>query len=684
MSLGQLIVKLGLDAAEFTQGMTASEAKAQRFANKMGSDIQAGAALAAGAIAALGVAAVGAFKIINDQVESIASFQQLSEKIGDTAENLASLKKASDVSGVSMDSIAAASVKLTAALSKTDEEGQGAAKAIKALGLDFDTFKKLSPVDQIDTLAKTFNKFEDGANKTAVAVALFGKAGAEVIPFLNDLAEGSERHITLTGEQIRAADEFSKALARLSSDAGVLRQQLVADLIPTLSDLLKVFTENGNSALDASSKVGVFGGAMQTIKQFIKDTAIELVTLAEWYSKITALAVGYKDVSAALLSGSLSQAREVGAAFRAEFDKTSLKYDALRAKIGAAGDNWRGKGFTDPRIVGGDDTPKPILKYDGVKTPKDKTSGGAEKQTEAEKYLANLQKQLEATDKLTVNEALIRDIQLGRLGAITPMQSLELQLIAQQIDAVKAKEAAEKEAADARKTAHELEKNSILENIKGEQDRAAAGEVLRQSVMTDMEKILELETQYGTALANNVISLETYGRLMDGLQAKVDGLTPAFLNFKDMANSAANSLADGLANAIVQGKSLGDVFKNLVKELAAMIIKAIIFKVVSGVIKSYTGIDISGARAAGGPVNSGNTYLVGEKGPELFTPSQSGKITTNQDTFRPMNVSGGGTSNVYQFSNVGAVTREEFMAGLNSTKQGAVSDVRDNQRRRRA
>ncbi|MDT8372129.1 MAG: phage tail tape measure protein, partial [Gammaproteobacteria bacterium] len=38
---------------------------------------------------------------------------------------------------------------------------------------------------------------------------------------------------------------------------------------------------------------------------------------------------------------------------------------------------------------------------------------------------------------------------------------------------------------------------------------------------------------------------------------------------------------------------------------------------------------LSGARADGGPVSSGKTYLVGERGPELFTPSSSGQIIPN-------------------------------------------------------
>ena len=46
---------------------------------------------------------------------------------------------------------------------------------------------------------------------------------------------------------------------------------------------------------------------------------------------------------------------------------------------------------------------------------------------------------------------------------------------------------------------------------------------------------------------------------------------------------------------------------------------------------------VAGARANGGPVGRGSTYLVGEQGPELFTPGTSGNITPN-------NALGGGSN----------------------------------------
>lgn len=48
----------------------------------------------------------------------------------------------------------------------------------------------------------------------------------------------------------------------------------------------------------------------------------------------------------------------------------------------------------------------------------------------------------------------------------------------------------------------------------------------------------------------------------------------------------------------------------------------------------------SGAREFGGPVTAGKSYLVGERGPEMFTPGSSGGITSNKD------MAGGGQMNV--------------------------------------
>lgn len=692
MALGQLTVRLGLDAADFVRGMSRSEAEAQRLSKQMATDLGNAIGTATIAFTALAAAGVGAFKLISDTTESIAKFQDLAEKVGDTAENFASLKLASDVSGVSLDSVAAASVKLTAALSKTDEDGQGAAKAIKALGLNFDDFKKQSPADQMDTVAKSLAGFEDGANKTAVAVALFGKSGADLLPFLNDLADGSERQISLTGDQIKAANDFSESMAKLGSEMNTLKQQLVAQLIPTLADLAKLFTSAGDEVDASGKKAKPFAGVMAFIADEIRKTVADTYAFIGGIKQLGAGLSGFVANVKANLSGNFEEARRIATATKAEIAAIGKEYDALANKARSAGDGGRGKGFSDPRLVGAAPT-KPSLVFDAIKTKPAKAAGGADKQSEADKYLASLQKQLEATDKLTVTAALLRDIDLGRLGVVLPAQQAELLLIAQKIDAVKANELAEKTASDAKKVIWDLEKKSILENFKSfdeaAQKKAEIGEALRQSVMTEMEQIIAQEQLYNQYLTNSTITLETYNRLMDQLQVRVTALDAPFKTFKEMGTSAAQSLADGLANAIVQGKSLADVFKNVIKQLAAMILKALFFKAIEIGLNAVgarfgapgLGTAIAGKRAGGGNVNKGSSYLVGEKGPERFTPSESGRITTNANTFKQQSGGGGQMTNVYNITAPG-VSREEFTAGLNRSQQGAISDVRQNKLRR--
>ena len=49
----------------------------------------------------------------------------------------------------------------------------------------------------------------------------------------------------------------------------------------------------------------------------------------------------------------------------------------------------------------------------------------------------------------------------------------------------------------------------------------------------------------------------------------------------------------------------------------------------SGISGGVEEMRFRGARASGGPVSGGSSYLVGERGPEIFTPSSSGMITPN-------------------------------------------------------
>jgi hypothetical protein len=81
--------------------------------------------------------------------------------------------------------------------------------------------------------------------------------------------------------------------------------------------------------------------------------------------------------------------------------------------------------------------------------------------------------------------------------------------------------------------------------------------------------------------------------------------------------------------------------------------------------------NLAGAKAEGGPTNAANTYLVGEKGPELFVPNVNGTIIPNNAL--PLNYkgarAGGGQVSINDFSTdilnkLGAPVTSENLAGL--------------------
>lgn len=335
------------------QGASAAQLKAADSAIRMNDaylrGVEIGRQIKVGLIAiaaAAGAAATGAYVAANRIAESIAKYQDLADKTGETAQNIASLQTASDLSGVSLDTVASASVRLTAALSKTDDESKLVAKGIKALGLNFDEFKRMTPAQQLDTLAQSFGKFEDGAEKSAVAVAILGRSGAEMLPFFNDLAEGGERQVRLTEEQIRAADDYTKAMAGLKSQISEVAQRIVADSIPALTELAKITKDAIAEALDLDTTASSLGRNV-SFQTFAENAGRALARMIDYVAQSVRelkVLVDFVGSSAEALkaygSGDFAGGRQIAQGFR---DRYGL--DEWGRKVGKGTADAAGKSF---------------------------------------------------------------------------------------------------------------------------------------------------------------------------------------------------------------------------------------------------------------------------------------------------------------------------------------------------
>ena len=151
--------------------------------------------------------------------------------------------------------------------------------------------------------------------------------------------------------------------------------------------------------------------------------------------------------------------------------------------------------------------------------------------------------------------------------------------------------------------------------------------------------------------------IEKYPELAENAAAAQDALDAAFqedegmANFLDSLGKAQKALSDDLATAFLEGQSAGaafqDFFKKMVKQILSDILRLQIIQPIlgslfgvsfgaGGAVSGMTGGGLTGflsnlipGRASGGPVMKNRPYIVGEQGPELFMPNNSGSIVPN-------------------------------------------------------
>jgi hypothetical protein len=241
--LGSLVVKLSAETSEFRADLGRTARLLDRHANDMKSSMQQVASVAKAAFAvAIGTTSVVAMQaFVTKTLEAAAALQGLSEQTGASTTALSGFAPVATISGTAMEAIGASLAKLSKGLAGVDDETAGASKALQFLGIRAkDVSGNLrDPADVMNDIALKLAEFEDGAGKTAVAMELFGKSGAAMLPFLKDLAENQDLNIRLTAQQIEEADGASKAMARMRAESNFVAQTLVTSAIPSMSVLAK-------------------------------------------------------------------------------------------------------------------------------------------------------------------------------------------------------------------------------------------------------------------------------------------------------------------------------------------------------------------------------------------------------------------------------------------------------------
>jgi hypothetical protein len=158
--------------------------------------------------------------------------------------------------------------------------------------------------------------------------------------------------------------------------------------------------------------------------------------------------------------------------------------------------------------------------------------------------------------------------------------------------------------------------DTAWKNLTGSLDR----EVALDNAKIDLAELEAAAAKaFGTGAQADIDDYEAkladYAGALAGISGTMDGISSKEILFKFKTQGSAAALE--YASYLARGAEYGGISE----------------------FDALTLAGISGTRANGGSVMGGGTYIVGERGPELFTPGTSGTITPN-------NALGGGGANI--------------------------------------
>ena len=202
----------------------------------------------------------------------------------------------------------------------------------------------------------------------------------------------------------------------------------------------------------------------------------------------------------------------------------------------------------------------------------------------------------------------------GKVKGSAAFQNLEDRIVNQQ----KLNETLEKEADIV--ALNELKYNNMTKSITDRNEFLKNAITLGQGEAEVQQKLNQLLK--AAEKANIKISNEKKEQLEKAIR-----LEPQLEKLNNLYQGIASTIETGLVDAIegaINGtKTLGDVARSVFTQIQRSLIQFGVNSLLDNLPFKIPG------RAEGGPVKRGGSFIVGERGPELFTPGVSGMITPN-------------------------------------------------------
>jgi hypothetical protein len=238
----------------------------------------------AGVFMQVGGAAFGAAKQLIGfgaaTAQNIDKLSKMGRTLGLTYGQMAGLQLAGDLAGVGVETIAKAAVKADIAFVAAAGGSEEAIEKFTNLGLSMADLKTMSPEQRFTAIAEAISKLPTAAERSAAAVKMFGKSGAELLPLFEDGAAGIKKAteqaekfgLVLSNEQGKEVEKMNDSFTSAYAAIQGIVTQVVANLSPAITSIVEKFTEfvagAGGVKLGESISTALIDGAIFVVEMF--------------------------------------------------------------------------------------------------------------------------------------------------------------------------------------------------------------------------------------------------------------------------------------------------------------------------------------------------------------------------------------------------------------------------------
>ena len=252
--------------SRFSRAVNSTDDALRKINSRLNTLIGINAAQLFGSMASAAADAVrSAVSFADSEAKVIDSTGKMAERLGMTYGEFAGLAHAAALADVSTESVAKAATKADVAFVKAANGSKTAQAAFAGIGLSVDELQGKSPAERFQMIAQAIAALPTEAERAAAATALFGRAGAELLPMFNGgaeaiasaTAEADRFGLALTNDQRSSVEQMNDSFKNAYESIRGVVGQVVAYLSPALKSVSDQF----------SALIGGIGGA--NIGQFI-------------------------------------------------------------------------------------------------------------------------------------------------------------------------------------------------------------------------------------------------------------------------------------------------------------------------------------------------------------------------------------------------------------------------------